>query len=88
MELLDIEKDLAGTDRDAALERYDSVLKALAERLAAAQRQGMPPDEFARAKELAEAVVVARKLLRLQVREAAEAAGAGLRSMGEMQRFW
>lgn len=88
MELLEIERELSGADREAALRRHDDVLKALADRLAAAERMGLAPDEFARCKALDEAVVTARKLLRLQVREANEAAGAGLRGMAEAQRIW
>lgn len=70
MELLDIEKELAGPDRMAAMERYDGVLRALAERVQTALDRGLPPDEFAKCQPLAEAVTVARKLLRLQVKEA------------------
>lgn len=88
MELLDIEKELAGPERDAALRRHDDVLKALSARIVVAQRQGLPPEEFARLKELDEAVVVARKLLRLQVREALEKDGSGLRGGVETARFW
>lgn len=68
MELLEIEKELAGPDKDAALARYDAKLVALGERLDRALRNGLPPDEFARAKDLPEVVTIARKLLRLQVR--------------------
>ena len=68
MELLEIEKELAGDDRMAAMERYDSVLRALAVRVGGALRAGVPPEEFGRCNELVEAVTVARKLLRLQVK--------------------
>lgn len=69
MELLEIEKELAGPDREAAMMRYDRVLVGLAERLRTALREGLPPDEYDRAERLADAVVTARKLLRLQVRQ-------------------
>ena len=68
MELLEIEKELAGPDRDAALKRYDDVLVALDARRQEALRTGVPPSEFARVEALGEAVTLARKLLRLQVR--------------------
>ena len=68
MELLEIERDLAGPDRIAAMERYDRVLLDLDARLKAALREGLPPEEYGRAEQLADALVVARKLLRLQVR--------------------
>ena len=68
MELLEIERELAGEDRMAAMERYDSVLRELAVRVGGALRAGVPPDEFGRCNELVEAVTVARKLLRLQVK--------------------
>ena len=69
MELLEIEKELAGPDRKAALKRYDDRLVALGTRLQAALDGGLPPDEFARCEPLVEVVTVARKLLRIQVRE-------------------
>lgn len=70
MELLEIEKKLAGEDRMAAMERYDAVLRQLAVRVGGALRAGVPPEEFGRCNDLVEAVTVARKLLRLQVRDA------------------
>lgn len=80
MELLEIEKELAGPDGEAALRRHDAALVALDERVRAALGQGLPPDEYARCAALAEAVVTARKLLRLQVRrDASPAAGPDAR---------
>ena len=70
MELLDIEKELAGESRVEAMERYDRVLLALAQRLNESLRKGVPPDEYSKCSELQEAVTVARKLLRLQVKDA------------------
>ena len=64
-QLLDIEKELTGPDGAAALERYDQTLLNLDGRLAEALRQGLPPDEYTAAEELKQAVVLARKLLRL-----------------------
>lgn len=69
MELLEIERELAGPERDAALQRHDGVLVSLGQRLDAALAEGLPPEEYARCEALAEAVVLARKLLRLQVRQ-------------------
>lgn len=66
--LLEIEKELSGPGREAALARYDAVLAALEGRLAEAMRQGVPPGEFPRVEELREANVLARKILRLAVR--------------------
>ena len=68
MELLEIEKELSGPGRQDALARYDRVLANLAARVKAALREGLPPEEYERAQRLDEAVVIARKLLRLQVR--------------------
>ena len=70
MEMLEIEKELAGPGREEAMERYDRVLVALVDRLDGALREGVPPDEYAKCAELREAAVTARKLLRLQVRDA------------------
>ena len=71
MELLEIEKELAGPDRENAMAGYDRTLVALDERLTEALRAGVPPAEYPRHEELQKAVVIARKLLRLQVREPA-----------------
>ena len=69
IQLLDIEKELAGPDGQAALEKYDQTLVALDGRLADALRQGLSPDDYSAAENLQKAVVVARKLLRLAPRE-------------------
>ena len=68
LRLLEIEKDLAGPDREAALARYDKVLAALSARIDAALRQGLAPDEFPKVELLKEATLLARKILRLTVR--------------------
>lgn len=69
MELLEIEKELKGPGKESALARYDAVLIGLGERLEAALREGVPPDEYARCEALKDVVVTARKLLRLQARD-------------------
>ncbi len=66
--LLEIERELAGPDRESALARYDAVLAGLDRRLSAALKDGLSPDEFPRAEALKEANVLARKILRLTVR--------------------
>ena len=66
--LLEIEKELAGPGREAALARYDAVLVALGRRLEAAMREGLSPEEFPKAEALREATTLARKILRLTVR--------------------
>jgi len=68
MELLEIEKELKGPDAPAAMERYDAVLVGLEARLKEALRVGLAREEYERCEPLGEAIVVARKLLRLQVR--------------------
>ena len=69
MELLEIERELKGDERMAALEKYDRVLVALARRCRAAMDAGVPPEEFRKLEALDEAVTVARKVMRLQMRE-------------------
>ena len=66
--LLEIEKELAGPEKDSALARYDAVLVALERRIEAAMKEGMSPDEFPKVEELREANTLARKILRLTVR--------------------
>lgn len=68
LRLLEIEKELAGPNKDAALARYDKILADLSARIDAALKAGLPPDEFPRAEELKEANTLARKILRLTVR--------------------
>ena len=68
LRLLEIEKELAGPKKEAALARYDKVLADLSARLDAALKAGLPPDEFPRAEALKEANTLARKILRLTVR--------------------
>ncbi len=71
--LLEIEKELAGPQKEAALAKYDAVLSALAARIDAALQAGLPPDEFPKVEALKEANTVARKILRLTVRVDGEA---------------
>ena len=66
--LLDIERELAGPERDSALAKYDAVLVALERRLEAAMKEGMSPDEFPKVEQLREANTLARKILRLTAR--------------------
>jgi len=68
LRLLEIEKELAGPGKDAALARYDSVLAGLGRRIEGAQKSGLAPDEFVKVEELKEANILARKILRLTVR--------------------
>jgi len=68
LRLLEIERELAGPDREAALARYDAVLVALDARIKAALEAGLPPGEFPRVQALQEANTTARKILRLTVR--------------------
>ena len=71
--LLEIERELAGPEKDSALAKYDAVLVALERRLEAAMKEGMSPDEFPKVEELREANTLARKILRLTVRVDGEA---------------
>ena len=68
LRLLEIEKELAGHDKAAALARYDAILSGLDKRIDAAMNEGLPYDEFARAEALREANTLARKILRLTTR--------------------
>ena len=66
--LMEIERELAGPQKEAALAKYDAVLSALAGRIDAALQAGLPPDEFPKVEALKDANTVARKILRLTVR--------------------
>ena len=71
--LMEIERELAGPQKETALAKYDAVLSALAGRIDAALQAGLPPDEFPKVEALKEANTVARKILRLTVRVDGEA---------------
>ena len=71
--LMEIEKELAGPQKEAALAKYDAVLSSLAARIDAALQAGLPPDEFPKVEALKEANTFARKILRLTVRVDGEA---------------
>ena len=66
--LLEIEKELAGPDKEAALAKYDAILSGLGKRLDDAMKAGLPPDEYPRVEALREANTLARKILRLTAR--------------------
>ena len=70
--LMEIEKELAGPDKEAALAKYDAVLSALAKRIDAAMKEGLPPEEYPKAEALREANTLARKILRLTARVGGE----------------
>ena len=71
--LMEIERELAGPQKETALAKYDAVLSALAERIDAVLQAGLPPDEFPKVEALKEANTIARKILRLTVRVDGEA---------------
>ena len=68
LHLLEIERELAGPDGEAALVRYDAVLAGLEARIGKAMEDGLPPDEYPKVGLLREANILARKILRLTVR--------------------
>ena len=68
LQLLEIEEELSGPDKNAALVRYDAMLARLDDRIEAAMKEGVPPDEYPKVALLKEANILARKILRLTVR--------------------
>ena len=68
-QLLALERELSGPGAREALARHDAVLLGLENRLAAALRDGVAPDDFPKLTELRDANVVARKILRLATRD-------------------
>ena len=65
MNLLEIENELTGPDGEAAMQRYDQMLASLDKRIANALQAGLAPDDYSAAEQLKNAVLIARKLLRL-----------------------
>lgn len=68
LRLLEIERELAGPDKEAALARYDKMLSTLGARIEETLKQGLSPDEYHKVALLQEANTIARKILRLAVR--------------------
>ena len=68
LHLLEIERELAGPEREATLVRYDAILAGLENRIGMAMKDGLPPDEYPKVELLREANILARKILRLTVR--------------------
>ena len=71
--LMELEKELAGPEKEAALAKYDAILSGLERRMGAAMKEGLAPDEFPKVEALRDANIVARKILRLTVRVDGEA---------------
>lgn len=69
LKLLDIEHALSGPDKMTALQQYDAVLIGLDTRLTQALDAGLPREAYLRAEKLKAATLIARKLLRLAVKE-------------------
>ncbi len=68
-QLLALERELSGPGAKEALARHDAVLLGLENRLADVLREGVSPDEFPKLQQLREANVLARKILRLAMRD-------------------
>ncbi len=68
-QLLALERELSGPGAREALARHDAVLLGLENRLDGALREGVSPEDFSRLQELRDANVVARKILRLALRD-------------------
>lgn len=69
IKLLEIEHELTGSNSEEALARYDAILLNLDSRISEQLNMGLQPEDFARAEKLKEANIIARKLLRLAVKE-------------------
>jgi hypothetical protein len=85
LRLLDIENELYGSEAQAALAKYDSVLESLDARIAESLSAGLEPEEYARVSRLRESNTVARKLLRLAVKEG-DGASSGKQDVNDKQQ--
>ena len=85
LKLLEIEHELYGSNAEEALAKYDSVLESLDDRIAEALSVGLEPEEYARVSRLKESNIVARKLLRLAVKEG-DQASSGARDVNNQQQ--
>lgn len=85
LRLLDIEHELYGSGAEAALAKYDSILESLDGRIAEALSSGLEREEYARVSRLKESNIIARKLLRLAVKEGV-GASAGAQDVNNKQQ--
>lgn len=69
VKLLEIEHALSGPDKQTALRQYDDILIGLDSRLSQVLDAGLPREDFLRAEKLKAATQLARKLLRLAVKD-------------------
>lgn len=65
LRLLKIEEELAGPAASEAVRKYDAELLEIDARLKSEMNRGLAPEDFAKVEELKEAVLIARKLIRL-----------------------
>ena len=68
-QLLALERELSGPGAQEALARRDAVLLGLENRIADALRGGVAPEDYSMIEQLREANTIARKILRLSVRD-------------------
>ena len=68
-QLLALERELSGPGAREALARHDAVLLGLEKRIADTLRASVSPDDFPKLEQLRDANVVARKILRLALRD-------------------
>ncbi len=68
-QLLALERELSGPGAQEALARRDAVLLGLENRIADALRDGVAPEDYSMIEQLREANTIARKILRLSVRD-------------------
>ena len=66
--LLNLEKELAGPEREAVFARRDAQLAAIQKRAAEELQRPLEPDEYARVEKLRDGVVAARKVLRFAMK--------------------
>lgn len=69
LRMLDMEEQLAGPDAPEVMKRYDEMLVALDRRRTKAMDEGLVPEDFQRCQLLGEAILLARKILRLTVQK-------------------
>lgn len=65
LRLLKIEEELAGPEASEAVRKYDAELLEIDARAKDAMNRGLAPEDFAKVEELKDAVLIARKLIRL-----------------------
>ena len=68
LQMLGMEEELSGPDAQEVMKKYDTKLINLDQRRVQAMNQGLTQEDFKRCECLGEAIILARKIIRLAIK--------------------